>query len=231
MLLSFWSPKGGAGTSVLAAACGLVCARTIKVRLADFGGDQPAILGLAGEPSPGLTEWMHTGPQAPADALDRLAVEVTDGLTLLPHGERRTCDASPEAGAALGVVLGTDDRLTIADAARADNAALRAVVEVSDVSVVVVPDCYLALRRAARDPLLSHATGVVVRLDPAHTLDADDVCDVLRLPMLATVPVRDGIARAVDAGALGSRMPDAMARAARRLLDRLGLPARAGRAA
>jgi hypothetical protein len=35
----------------------------------------------------------------------------------------------------------------------------------------------------------------------------------------------------VDAGALGSRMPDAMARAARRLLDRLGLPARAGRAA
>jgi hypothetical protein len=231
MLVSFWSPKGGAGTSVFAAACSLLLARHTDVRLADFGGDQPAILGCTGEPSPGLTEWLLTGPDAPADALDRLAVDVANGLTLLPRGEHGPADASPEAGAALAVVLASDERITIADVAHADNAALQAVVELSDMSIVIVPGCYLALRRAVRTPLTSLASGVVVPLDKERSLGASDVSEVLRLPMLATVPVRPGIAAAVDAGVLGSRMPDGLARSARRLFDRLGLPGRAGRAA
>jgi Flp pilus assembly CpaE family ATPase len=40
MLLALWSPKGGSGTSVLAAACALVLARHgAGARLADLGGD------------------------------------------------------------------------------------------------------------------------------------------------------------------------------------------------
>ncbi|MEY3361227.1 MAG: hypothetical protein RL531_946, partial [Actinomycetota bacterium] len=44
-LLAIWSPKGGSGTSVVAAACSLVLARTAPARLADLAGDQPAVLG------------------------------------------------------------------------------------------------------------------------------------------------------------------------------------------
>src|SRR6516164_8423946 len=49
MLLALWSPKGGSGTSVLAAAAALVLARGPAggCQLADLDGDQPAIFGFA----------------------------------------------------------------------------------------------------------------------------------------------------------------------------------------
>ena len=76
-------------------------------RLADLGGDQPAILGLGADPDTGIAEWLATGPDAPADALDRLAVEVAPGLLLIPPGTPRLLapPAAAEAGAALGAAL------------------------------------------------------------------------------------------------------------------------------
>jgi MinD superfamily P-loop ATPase len=46
VLIALWSPKGGSGTSVVAASLALVAAERFEARLADLGGDQPAILGL-----------------------------------------------------------------------------------------------------------------------------------------------------------------------------------------
>ncbi len=214
MLVSFWSPKGGVGTSVFTAACALVLARTTEVRLADFGGDQPAVLGLASEPAPGLGEWLDAGAATPADALDRLAVDTGRGLSLLPLGRRSPRTATPEAGAALGVVLAQDERVTIADVATADSESLRAIVEVSDVSIVVTRDCYLALRRAARAPLVQRAAGVVVGQEGARGLHHRVVTDVLQLPLLDVVPWHAHVARALDSG-----------------VSRLGLLERHGRAA
>src|SRR5262245_66603198 len=99
MLFALWSPKGGSGTSVLAAACATALARRGGCRLADLGGDLPAILGLGADPETGLAEWLATGPDAPADALDRLAVEVAPGLALIPPGTPRP-PAPPAAAAA-----------------------------------------------------------------------------------------------------------------------------------
>ena len=47
MLCAFWSPKGGSGTTTVAAACSLARARVRGARLADLAGDQAAMLGLA----------------------------------------------------------------------------------------------------------------------------------------------------------------------------------------
>ncbi len=59
MLLTLWSPKGGSGTSVLAAACALVLARRADgARLVDLAGDQPAIFGLPTDPGTGLADWL-----------------------------------------------------------------------------------------------------------------------------------------------------------------------------
>src|SRR5689334_23894466 len=121
VLVCFWSPKGGSGTSVFAAAAAVVLAREGPARLADLAGDQPAIFGLATDPDPGLRDWLRIGPEAPTDALDRLPVAAAGGaLALLGAGSGDVVSASPEAGAALAVALGADARPTVADVGHLD---------------------------------------------------------------------------------------------------------------
>lgn len=237
MLLALWSPKGGSGTSVLAAACAVVLAReggSASARLADLGGDQPAIFGLGAEPELGLLDWLGAGAAAPVEALDRLLVEVSPGIALLPRGGSRVLApvAAAEAGAALAVALGDANATTIADCATASEPATRALAEVADVSVLVIRGCYLALRRAVHAPLLPRTNGVVLIDEPGRSLAAREVSEVLDLPVLARVPVRIGIARAVDAGVLPTRLPNELARPVADLLQRVGvLASRRGAAA
>jgi hypothetical protein len=112
---------------------------------------------------------------------------------------------------------------TLVDCGTADEPATRAVVEVADVSVVVLRGCYLGLRRAVRSPALPGSAGVVLVEEPGRSLSARDVSEVLDLPVLARVPVKQTIARTVDAGVLAARLPDALARPALDLLQRSGL--------
>jgi MinD-like ATPase involved in chromosome partitioning or flagellar assembly len=226
MLLVLWSSKGGSGTSTLAAACALVLARQGGARLADLEGDQAALFGMGDDPPTGLADWLAAGPEAPTEALERLAVEAAPGVALIPRGAPpRTLGpvATAEAGAALAVALRDGPVTTIVDAGNATAPAARALLETADVSVLVVRCCYLALRRAVRTPALARVAGVALMTEPARSLGRKEVADVLDRPILVEVPVRPGIARAVDAGVLAQRMPDVLARAASELLGRLGL--------
>ena len=228
MLLAIWSPKGGSGTSVVAAACALVLARDASgARLADLAGDQPAIFGIGSEPETGLLDWLAAGPEAPVEALDRLSVVGAPGVALLPRGtSERTLAPVPaaEAGAALAIALRDGSVPTIVDAGRASAPAARALVEVADVSIIVVRGCYLALRRAVHSPLLERVAGIALVEEPGRSLGPSEVRDVLDRPVLARLPVRPTIARSVDAGVLSGRLPDALARPAMRLLARVGVP-------
>ena len=107
------------------------------------------------------------------------------------------------------------------------------MLEVADASLVVVRGCYLTLRRAVRAPRpLARASGVVLVAEPGRSLGRRDVADVLDRPVLAEVPVRAAIARAVDAGLLPTRLPEVLARPVHEALGRLGLLGdRRGRAA
>lgn len=236
MLLACWSPKGGSGTSVLAAVCALVLAREAGgARLADLGGDQPAILGLADDPRTGLSDWLAAGPDAPTEALGRLALDVAPGLQLLPRGQAPRAlvpHAAAEAGAALAVALRDGPVPVVVDAGTASLPADRAVVEVADHSVAVLRGCYLALRRAVHTPALEHASGVVLLEEVGRSLGAREVADVVDRPVLARVSVRADVARTIDAGVLTTRLPDALARPVTELLGALGvLPRWRGRAA
>ena len=230
MLVALWSAKGGSGTSVFTAACALVLARDAHdagrahgVRIADLAGDQPAIFNLGTDPELGLADWLAAGPEAPTDALDRLLVEVTAGIGLLPWGGRDPAAAPPaEAGAALAVALGHGSVTTLVDCGTARDPASRALVEVADVSLVVLRGCYLALRRAVHEPALAATAGAVLLEEPGRALSAREVSEVFDLPVLARVPVKSLIARSVDAGVLAGRLPDPLARAASDLLDRIG---------
>ena len=236
VLLALWSPKGGAGTSVLAAAVALATAREPDrvagdVRLADLAGDLPAVLGLGADPVLGLGDWLGAGPEAPGEALDRFVVEVAGRVGLLPLGTARP-DARAEAGAALAVVLREAGRPVVADCGSGVDPAVRACAELADATVAVLRPCYVALRRAVHSPLLASTVGVVVVEEPGRVLGTKEVTEVLDLPVLARIPVREEISRAVDAGVLTTRLPNALARPARQLAARVGiLPARRGAAA
>jgi hypothetical protein len=167
-------------------------------------------------------DWLRAGPQTPTDALDQLEIEVGRGLRLLPAGALGFDGVLPEAGAALAVALDTDPRPTVCDAGRLDHPALYALNEVAATSVMVVRGCYLALRRAVHHEALELASGIILIDEHGRSLGARDVEDVLGLPVLATIEARGSTARAVDAGVLSTRMPDALARPMRHALARIG---------
>ncbi len=232
MLLTLWSPKGGSGTSVVAAALALVSAGREETRLADLGGDQPAILGLplpasgsdAGKSPKGLTGWLAAGPSTPTEWLDEMSLTVIPGLTLLPCDFDIGADRLPEeGGAALAVGL-RDGGTAVLDAGPSrgsDRGAAFAALEVADATLMVIRPCYLALHRAVGDPRLARSAGAILVEDPGRALDAADVAAVLGVPVVGRVPVRAEIARAVDAGVLRDRLPDPLAAAAAVVLDRV----------
>ncbi len=237
MLIAYWSPKGGSGTSVLAAATAGVLARRCGATLADLGGDQPAVCGLARDPDVGLRDWLVAGPEAPAEALERLGVDVAPGLEVLPYGGRETREPGavlPEAGAALGVTLRDRSSPTVADVGslmRTDPEAAEALLEVADVTVLVVRPCYLTLRRAVAMPAVARVDLVAFVDEPGRSLAAPQVLDVLGLSNSVKVPVRASIARAVDAGVVVTRTPDVLRRSVREILHQLGVADDAGQAA
>ncbi len=250
-MLALWSPKGGVGTSVLAAAVALAVARdgrsTVRPgvspagsppaadppegRLVDLTGDQPAVLGLGADPELGVGDWLAAGPEAPPDALARLGVAVTSGLVLLPRGAA-IAGAPAAAGTALAHALRGGSVSVVVDCGTAPDPATRAFAEAADTTLVVLRPCYLGLRRAVHHELLAATDGVVVVEEPGRALGTKEVTEVLDLPVVAEVPLKHEVARAVDAGVLVTRMPVALGRPAHRLASRAGLlPARRGAAA
>lgn len=232
MLITCWSPKGGSGTSVVAAACAIALADR-GARLADLGGDQPAICGVAHDPEVGLTDWLGAGPGAPADALARLEVEVAPGIRLLPRGAPPSPHTPPETLAALGVALrdGPPAIVDLGSLVELAPEAAEAVLEVADVTVLVLRGCYLALRRAVRVAAAGRADAVAFVDERGRSLRAAQVLEVLGRRTLVPFPATAPIARAVDAGVVLRRPPAPLRRAATELLAELGLLDRPERAA
>ena len=87
------------------------------------------------------------------------------------------------------------------------------------VSLLVTRPCYLALRRALHVGFCADAVGVVAVVEAGRALGCDDIAAVLGLPVIAIVPLRAEIARAVDAGVLAARLPEPLATAANEILQ------------
>jgi hypothetical protein len=88
VLITCWSVKGGSGVSVVTAAlAGLMAQRHGRAAVVDFGGDQPATLGLPEPSGPGVLDWCDSA--AGPEALGRLAVEAASDLVVVPRGEGR----------------------------------------------------------------------------------------------------------------------------------------------
>ncbi|MGY6499882.1 MAG: hypothetical protein ACXIVQ_03150 [Acidimicrobiales bacterium] len=211
MVVACWSAKGGSGTTVVAS----VLALTVAARggagalLVDLAGDVPVVLGLPDSGGPGVTGWAAAGDDVPTDALARLEVPVVPHLSVLARGE----DGVPDRGRLelLMALLATEARTVIVDCGTLQvGSPIVAVAESAAVSLLVTRACYLALRRAPSMPV--RPTGIVLVEEPGRCLQVPDVETVVGAPVCATVPVDIGVARAVDAGLLTSRLPRKISR-------------------
>jgi MinD superfamily P-loop ATPase len=229
MLTLCWSPKGGSGTTVVAASLAVLSARHEPTLLVDLGGDLPAALGAAPHHGAGVADWLGA-PHADARRLLGLTVEAAASLWLLPLGDssstsraavdepdrmRRLADAVAAWSGNVIVDLGTGRGPSAGWSTHAHSA------------LVVIRACYLALQRAARIVPLSDAnrTAAVLVAEPMRALGAAAVAGALGVEVASTVPFDPAIARTVDAGLLRSRLPAALTSALSSLVPAPGAAA------
>jgi hypothetical protein len=210
MLICCWSSKGGAGTTVVAAALARVAADREGggALLADLAGDAPVVLGLSDPAGPGLAGWLAAGGEAPVDALGRLEVAVSPRLGLLARGAGPLVDGG--RADVLAALLAADPRQVVVDCGTAPDGAARTVAAAADRSVLVTRACFLSIRRAVSSPL--RPTEVVLLAEPSRSLTRHDVESALGVPVVAVVQHDPAVARAVDAGLLATRLPRGLQR-------------------
>lgn len=216
MLITCWSVKGGSGTTVVAASLAVLLARRLAdgALCVDVGGDVPSVLGSPEPTGPGLLAWFDE-PAADGAALRRLEIDAGGGLAVLPRGPSGGGGAvlrGDAATAAERLLAALTSRPTVVDAGPPSDLAF-ALAASSPLSLLVLRPCYLALRRALAAPCRPSA--VVLVEEPGRSLDAGDIEEVLGVPVCAVVPWAPSIARSVDAGLLGSRLPRPLAAALR----------------
>lgn len=205
MLVICRSVKGGAGTSVVAAALASLSSRTTSTLLVDLAGDQPAIFGSV-TPVAGLADWLQT-PHG--DSLVGTAIDVDDNLRIVPTGDARLPHSESATWGELTRQLVEHSRAAtnvIVDLGSVVSPS--ALLEAADRVLLIVRPCYLTLRRAVT--LGDIADSVIVVDEDQRALRPRDVESVLGLPVAAIVKVHPMIARRVDAGILHGRLPDSL---------------------
>lgn len=210
MLIACWSSKGGAGTTVVAAALARLAAGRPEgpgALLADLSGDAPAVLGVPEPEGPGLAGWLGAGPGVPPDALGRLEIPVAAGLALLPRGEGALVE---DRGDVLAALFCAESRTTVVDCGTQPTGAAHRVALAADRSFLVTRACFLSLRRALATAL--RPTGVILLAEPGRSLSRQDIERALGVPVVAVVETDPSVARAVDAGLLGARLPRGLSR-------------------
>lgn len=219
MFWSFCAPKGGVGTSVVAAAAALECSRLQPTVLIDFGGDLAHVFGLDVEGKHGVHDWLAASDEVGTESLDHLLLDVAPNLSLMPAGPKSFGPTTPDRAVRFVEAMKAIGDLVIADVgAISEVVDPRSVICVSgDRTTCVVRACYLALRRFSKLPVL--IDDIVEIEEPGRALRTLDIEAVAGLAVSARIPFDPSIARAVDAGLLGQRMPRSLRRNVRMLIE------------
>lgn len=202
MLIILSSPKGGSGTSVVAASLAIASSSSTPTLLIDLAEDQAAIMGLP-EPPVGLSDWVNGMTH---HDFDEILMTCNDNLWLAPSGSSATEILSTNAWNKLAQAVmqkESDGYNIIIDFGQA-NLPL-AFNKLTHTHYMVTRPCYLSLRRAVN--LDQRFSGVIVVQDHDRVLTTSDVESVMKLKCVAEVPYSSDISRRVDSGLLKSRLP------------------------
>ncbi len=222
MITTCWSVKGGSGTTVVSCALAMLAAsRTPSgstdpraVLIIDLCHDVASVIGATGA-SPddafGFADWLTADDSVETLALDRLISPVTESLSLLSLGAPAASGSFDRARLDLALRWVEQQFVdVIIDAGAADSELSRWCITNSQRSLLVMRPCYLSLRSAIESTLPAHAA-IVVSSD-GRTLDGHDVASVLGIPVIAQLPFDPEIARLVDSGMFGQRLPRSVQR-------------------
>ena len=80
-------------------------------------------------------------------------------------------------------------------------------VDLEGPTLVVVRNCYLSLRGALARP----TDGAILVYDQTRALSIEDVRSAITTPVISVVPLCASVARTIDAGLLGVRLPKELA--------------------
>lgn len=216
MLCSCWSAKGGVGTTVVSVSLAVLLAGREPggALLVDLAGDAPAALGVAEPQGPGLAEWLSAGDDVPVEALGRLEVEAGPGLSLLPTGNGSVNGAGAGRCQELAAWLASQTRPVVVDCGvLTASPAATVLAGAATRSLLVTRACYLGMRRVVAAPV--RPSGVVLLVEPGRAMGRGEVERVVGAPVQAEVMVDPAVARAVDSGMLGSRLPRGLVRSLR----------------
>jgi len=210
MLQVCWSPKGGSGTSVVAAAIAVQsAARGNQTRLVDLAGDQDALFGA--QVGDGIGDWFAAADEVGVEALRALEVELAPKLGLIGRGVAPAHDWSPERMALALTLFHHGSDVVVVDAGRRPPGGCPQGVG----EIVVVRACYLGLRRL--EAVRRDHTRLVVIEEPGRALSRHDMAAAVG-EIDVVIPWDAAVARAVDAGLLASRVPRSL-RPLRALVD------------
>ena len=205
-----FSAKGGVGCSVITTALALLSAERQPTLLVDLRGDLDTILGLA-PVAEGLTDWFRIDQPSP-DLLHRIEVPVSEKLSLLPRGSCRS-PARPDRYRLLAHLLRHDARTVVVDVGTHAVPAVALLSEATS-TLLVTRACYLALRAAQKGPT---PDGIVLVVEGGRAFRRSEVISSVGAPIEVELPWDRSVARAVDSGLLGARMPRTL-RALERML-------------
>lgn len=229
MLHTMWSPKGGVGLSVTAAAtAGAYAKRNGSAVLVDLCGDQPALLGMAEPASPGVFDWLASDG-ASTESLNHLLVDGPSGVEVLPAGT--ALEWAPDRVVDLidglnrmGREVVIDAGSVVASTASPDGADHHGADHHGAGSHRADSRCDTGAKRSSLvDSLLKsgrsvlvisscylalkrairisqRSDGVVVVADPGRALTGRDISELLGVPLLAQIERDPALARTVDAG-------------------------------
>lgn len=210
-----WSAKGGSGTTVVAAVLAVVAARRGPTVLVDLGGDSAPALGTVTPDGPGVGDWL-AAPAAPAERLWQLAHECATDLHLVHPGTMPVgAEFTDLAAERLAAAAAAAHQHVIIDAG--STVPGEALIRCAQQSLLVIRPCYLALRRAIAAG--NTTSDLVVVAEPGRCLGRVDIERALGLTVVAELPWDPGVARAVDAGLLLSRVPASLAKPLGRLVS------------
>ena len=224
-IIWFWSPKGGSGTSTVAAATAIrLASGGREVVLVDLAGDQVALLGLYPDDkpdTPGISDWVMSNKSR--DSLDGMIEKVATGLSLVRLGTRSLVRLGTRSPADLGdTPIGSTRRRRLTTALKALAHPDRAVVvdagldphahrgHIPAVPVCVIRTCYLALSRAQNLP--GPYERIVVIQEPQRALRTKDIATALGADDVEVIAWDPRVGRSVDAGTIVQMLPPQLKR-------------------
>lgn len=223
MLITVFSPKGGSGTTTCAALIAKSFSQqfSIPTVLIDaYDGDVETVVGVDSESEYGFIQWTEAKDPT-ANNLARIATSISDNFSFVSYSSvkndkynapapSQSIQEKNQKAAQLVEALSNNESNYVIDIGTNVNESTNAIIEASDIVVMVIKGCYISLNRASSHPYSSSADSVIVLSEPGRTITSKQICDVLRIKCVIEIEARRDFAKCIDAGILIFRTPKNM---------------------